>query len=229
VVDSLSHEHESIGGVLEQFEEEVERMSKGDPARAERIKMLAWKKPKMARQRMIQELLQMKVNLIGCFRAKQKLKPVKGSEPIHLGYMPITGDEMIYEFPTRFLVRPGSDGVPSLRSDEPGESEWIRVPEQFRYLFAKPTQITENTGEAMVRWAAGNEAPISTIDPSDILVKLNKLGVANARALALVGRMTVEELTSDDLAILTSKGKAIINKKQTIDQAFPMPEPGSNG
>ena len=36
VVDSLSHEHESIGGVLEQFEEEVERMSKGDPARAER-------------------------------------------------------------------------------------------------------------------------------------------------------------------------------------------------
>jgi len=225
IVDSFSHEHESIGGVLEQFEEELERLSHGDQARAERVKMLAWKKPKMARRRMLNEMLQMPISVIGCFRAKEKLKLVRGQEPTHLGYMPITGDDMIFEFPTRCLLGPRSDGNPCWNTDEPGEREWTRLPGQFRHLFEKPRSLDEDIGEAMAVWAAGG---LQNASP-DVLAKLEKLGVAPSRALAFVGRSTAADMNSDDIAILISKGKAIRDKKLSVDEAFPAQEPGSSG
>jgi hypothetical protein len=155
IIDQFSSEHDGVGGMLEQFEEELERLSKGDQARAERVKMLAWKRPKMARRKMTNELLQMPVSIIGCFRTKTKLKLQRGQDPVPLGYMPITGDELIFEFPLRLLLKNGSNGVPDLDPQEVGEREWTRVP-QFCRGFIRPGEpLSEAVGEGLARWAEG--------------------------------------------------------------------------
>lgn len=154
IVDSFSHEHESIGGVLEQFEEELERLSGGDYKKAERVQMLAWKRPKMARRQMINTLLQARVSIIGCFRTKEKLKLEKGQDPEKLGSMPITGSEFIYEFPLRLLLNPGSDGCPQVPEKE-GEKSWVRVPSYFRDFIKPGSQLTEDIGQKIAQWEAG--------------------------------------------------------------------------
>lgn len=159
IVDSMSHEHEGPGGVLEMHAAEVQRMSRGDAAKAERVKMLAWQKPKSDRRRLINTLLQIPCNFIFCFRAKQKLKLVRGAEPENLGYMPIAGDEFVYEATLKLLMLPGANGVPVLQSGFEGEAAMIKVPGQFRQLFAQPQQLSEDIGEALARWAAGTAAP----------------------------------------------------------------------
>jgi len=164
VIDSFSHEHESLGGVLEQFEEELYRLAGDDYKKAERMTMLAWKKPKMARRRMINGLLQSPVSIIGCFRTGSKMKIEKGEDPQKLGEIPITDKNFIYEFPLRLLLLNGSDGAP--RAPEmPGEKQWVRIPEYFRSFVKPGVQLTEETGQRIAEWAAGGSVHASASAP----------------------------------------------------------------
>lgn len=155
VVDSMSHEHEGPGGVLEMHQAEVERMAKGDWKKAEKVKMLAWQKPKTQRRRLINTLLQLPVNFIFCFRAKPKLKIVPGKDPQQLGFMPIAGEEFVFEMVSNFLLLPGANGKPTVQSNEVGEKMMIKLPEQFRQLVGGDRPLDEKLGEALAKWAAG--------------------------------------------------------------------------
>lgn len=168
IIDSFSHEHESAGGLLEQFEEELDRLSGGDENKANRMKMLAWKKPKAGRRKMINAMLQMKLCVIGCFRTKPGIKLESGKEPQKLGEVPVTGDGLIYEFPLRLLLKAGSEGKPTLDSPEHGERQWIRVPQFFRHLVSKDAQVDERLGEEIAKWASG------TIDENSPYVRIAK-------------------------------------------------------
>lgn len=159
IIDSMSHEHAGSGGMLEQHEAETNRMSGGDYKKAERVKMLAWQKPKSGRRKLINAMLQIDCNFIWCFRAKEKLKLVKGAEPEQLGWMPIAGDEFVYEATLKLLMLPGANGYPVMRSDFEGERAMIKVPTQFRAMFERERQIDEAMGEELARWAAGTAAP----------------------------------------------------------------------
>lgn len=154
IVDSMSHEHEGPGGVLEMHTAEHKRLGG-----KEGTKLLAWSKPKQERRRLINSILQMTANFVFCFRAKEKLKIVKGAEPIHLGYQPISGDEFIYEMTLKCLLLPGANGTPVWRSDMDGERAMIKLPEQFRATFAAAPQLTEDIGQQLATWAAGASAP----------------------------------------------------------------------
>jgi len=162
VIDSMSHEHEGPGGVLEWHGSEVDRMSGGDAAKAERVKMLAWQKPKQARRRLINSIIGMPVNFILCFRAKEKLKIEAGKPPVNVGYAPIAAEEFVYEMTAKLLLFPGSNGVPTLESEYPAERAMIKVPDQFRHIFdlANPPQLTEDIGEQLARWASGTSAGV---------------------------------------------------------------------
>lgn len=160
VIDSMSHEHESIGGVLEMHEREVERLSGGDPSKANRVQMMAWSKPKQERRRMLNAFLQMPAHFIFCFRAKNKLRVVPGKNPESLGLMPIAGEEMIYEMTLNCLLHPQSNGIPTWKSDEIGERMMMKLPDQFRGIFSpdgdgRPPQLSEDIGQKMALWAAG--------------------------------------------------------------------------
>jgi ABC-type oligopeptide transport system ATPase subunit len=160
VVDSMSHEHEGPGGVLEQHAEEVMRQARRDDgtideAKAERVKLGAWSKPKAARRRMINTILQLPVSSIFCFRAKEKLEIKTGQQPKPLGWMPIAGEEFVFEMTINCLMLPKAGGVPTWQSNEVGERATMKLPRQFEALFADQVPLSEDHGETMAKWAQG--------------------------------------------------------------------------
>jgi hypothetical protein len=176
IVDSMSHEHEGPGGVLEMHERELDRMAGNDYGKRDRMTMLAWAKPKGDRRRMINTLLQTNANFIFCFRAKEKIKMVKGKEPEQLGFMPIAGEEFVYEMTVKCLLLPGANGTPTWSSDMPGERMMMKKPEQFLQLFSQARQLDEDIGMSMAQWAAGDAA-----NPEAVAL-LGKYATASTRA-----------------------------------------------
>lgn len=158
VVDSMSHEHEGPGGLLEQHEAEIERISKGDHGKRDGANMLAWARPKAARRQLINTMLQMTIPaMIFCFRAKEKVKLVKNEkgkqEPQNQGWMPIAGEEFIYEMTLNALLLPTSNGKPTWNPDERGERQMVKMPRQFDTMTG---QLDEAMGRRMAEWARGN-------------------------------------------------------------------------
>lgn len=162
IIDSASHEHEGPGGVLEQHDAECDRLVKAWSRGAktvtrDAVQMSAWAKPKADRRRMINTMLQFPVNFVFCFRAKEKLKIVKGKPPQPIGFMPIAAEELVYEMTTNALLLPGASGVPTWQSNDIGSQSMIKLPQQFRALFSgQRGPLDEDAGEAMAKWAAGD-------------------------------------------------------------------------
>lgn len=160
VVDSASHEHEGPGGVLEWHERELDRMAGNDFKKRDRMTFAAWAKPKAARRRLINTVVQLGVNAIFCFRAKEKLKIRRGQEPEYLGWMPISGDEWVFEMTLHCLLYPGSGGVPTWSPEHPGERVMTKLPKQFEdYLLGRRGPIDEEVGRHLAEWAKGGTAP----------------------------------------------------------------------
>ena len=159
IIDSTSHLHEGIGGTLEAHEAELDRIAGNDWNKRERVKMLAWQKPKAELRRFLNTILQLRVNIIFCFRAKEKIKVLRGKEPEHLGFMPIAGDEMVYEMTLNCLLYPASRGVPTWHPHEIGERAMIKLPAQFEEVFAKDQPLSEDIGEKLALWSTGGQKP----------------------------------------------------------------------
>ena len=157
VVDSMTHEHTGPGGYLMTQEAEVERMAGNDYAKRERVKMAGWIKPAALRGRMISGILQLNANMVFCFRAKEKTKPKQGGGIVELGFMPVAGEELLFEMTVNCLLLPKSGGIPSWQSDQVGERQMMKLPEQFKMLFAEHKALDENTGRALAQWAKGGQ------------------------------------------------------------------------
>lgn len=163
IIDSLSHEHEGEGGMIEMHEVEVEKMSKGDADKAERVKMLAWTKPKAARKRLLRSMLAHGTNavFILCFRADEQSKPGKDAQGkakvIQMGFMPIAGKPFVYEATVCALLLPAADGVPTWNPENIGEKLMRKLPEQFKKMFeetqGKP--LGEEHGRKLAEWHKG--------------------------------------------------------------------------
>lgn len=159
IIDSASHCHEGPGGVLEMHDQECERLMKAWRTDSrEKVQTAAWNKPKTEFRRLINSMLQMPVDFILCFRAKEKVKPAKGGQMEELGFMPIVGDELPFELTVNMLLMPSSGGVPEWRPEGKRAGLYLKLPEQFRDIFAKSRPLDEAHGEAMAKWAAGGTA-----------------------------------------------------------------------
>jgi hypothetical protein len=155
IVDSMSHEHEGPGGVLEMHEAETTRLAEAWKCDRAKVQMSAWSKPKQERRRLINSILQMPCNFLFCFRAKQKLKIEKGKDPEQMGFMPIAGEEFVFEMSLNCLLLPNAGGVPTWQSKEIGEKMMIKLPEQFKPMFDKDVPMSEEHGENLAKWASG--------------------------------------------------------------------------
>lgn len=166
IVDSMSHEHEGPGGLLDLQDQEMRRLAGDDYGtwKAERFNMIAWQLPKKNRRRLINRLLQIDANFIFCFRAKETSKPKsvvqengrKKTEIVPMGFMPIAGDEFVFEMTMNALLLPGAGGVPTWNSENVGERMMMKLPEQFRGLMAEPRPLDEKMGVALATWAKGD-------------------------------------------------------------------------
>src|SRR5687768_11473078 len=97
IIDSLSHMHDGPGGLLEYHESELDRLAGDDKKARQRSTWSAWVKPKAAENEFIYTMLGADCHIIACFRAKQKIKVVRGADPIELGWQPIAGERVTFE------------------------------------------------------------------------------------------------------------------------------------
>lgn len=246
VIDSQSHEHEGPGGVLDMHEAELDRIAGNDLAKRERVKYLAWVKPKAERRRLLNSVLQINCNFIFCFRAKEKMKIVRGQEPVPLGFQPIAGEEFVYEMTMNLFLPPRSNGVPDMTPGEVGERMMLKIPQQFIGLVQKGRALDRGFGAALARWAMGEAAVTPALAPivaqaggqggkQALLAELaealtsaygqdrEKRSAALEHAFGTWSRKEIEKLGEDDLR------KGLSALKMNLDPAAHMErEPGED-
>ena len=158
IIDSMSHEHEGEGGLLDAHDAEVKRMSGGDTKKAERVKGFAWVKPKQARRKLVSRVIQARCHVICCFRAKEKVKMAKVDNKmtiVPIGWQPITGDDWPYEMTIMALMDDKRKGVPIISEFDAG-----KLPDGLQERFPTNKRLSEATGIKLAQWAlAGSEAP----------------------------------------------------------------------
>jgi hypothetical protein len=160
VVDSMSHEHEGDGGVLEQHEELVRQLG-------EKNNMTAWNRAKEGRKKLINYIRsQRKCHLIMCFRAEQKTGVAPGGKPVDLGVQLIGWAGWPFEMSMFVMLNRDRRGA-ELRHDTTAGLDQL-LPEG---------QITEKTGEALARWCKsgnGAAAPATNGAPHPVEVWLSE-------------------------------------------------------
>lgn len=153
VIDSMSHEHEGQGGILEWQQEEVTRMAGDDYKKQEQVKFSAWIRPKAAHNKLVNAILQNPVHVIFCFRAKDKLelKKIDGKvKPIEAGWQPICADRLEYEMTMLLVLPPNAKGIPDL------DARATKLQEQHKGIVPPGKQIDEAVGVALAAWANGD-------------------------------------------------------------------------
>jgi energy-coupling factor transporter ATP-binding protein EcfA2 len=149
IIDSLSHEYEGVGGLIEWADECLAAGAKS-PAN--------WKEPKMAHRKMMNRLLQMRCHLIFCLRAEEKMLMKKeggktiivpaSDRPLIERWHPICEKRFMYEMTASFLLLGSAPGVPI-----PVKLEGKHAP-----FFAKNSVLDEAAGEKLAAWADGAPA-----------------------------------------------------------------------
>jgi ABC-type dipeptide/oligopeptide/nickel transport system ATPase subunit len=149
IVDSMSHEHSGPGGVCETHDNLV--ADKG-----QNYTFTAWRVAKIGRKQLITAMTTEFKGccFIFCFRAKDatdfEVKP-----PRKLGWMPISDDDFLFEMTLCALLAPASEGVPTFKSDMSGERQYLKLPGQFKGIFAESAPLSEDIGRRLAEWAKG--------------------------------------------------------------------------
>jgi hypothetical protein len=175
LIDSMTHEHDGEGGVLDQIEAFLEDKCGDDYGKRQSMNFVAQIKPKRARKKLNQRIVQLgHIVFILCYRAEEKIKPRKkgekdpdgGREPESLGWQAVTTSKLPYDMTVRFLLTPGCEGVPVLMPANPAEKLLVKQPEQFKDWFESGKALSEDMGERLALWASGKERP-KPIAPTD--------------------------------------------------------------
>jgi len=162
VIDSMTHEHASEGGVMDRSEKFLEQRCGDDERARDKMFMLSLKAPKLERRKLNTAIVQMGINSIFCYRATDRVKPVQGQGIKHIGWQPETTSPLVYEMAQCFLLPPGSDGRPELNPAENAEKMLTKTPAQFREWFKPGFQLNEDLGQKMAEWARG---PVGAAEP----------------------------------------------------------------
>lgn len=166
LLDTLSDEHIAL---MERVDAHLERMAGDDWKKRERCTMAAHGKAdvKPLRQKFERRLWELSKTcaIVVTYRADEKFTPSTKKdgntkeEDSHTWKLGSTS-KLLYSCTLRWLLKPGSDGVPTLTGANDAERMMIKVPAPFRKLqMAK--QLDETLGEqiALACKAGGTSAP----------------------------------------------------------------------
>ncbi len=158
VVDSFSHEHEGAGGYLDMHEAELDRLAGDNWDKRDSMNMLAWQKPSAERRALGLAVERMGINVIMCFRAKEKIQMVKVQEGgrtktkiLPLGFQPIAGDTFVYMANALAMLPPNSGGIPNW------SAEAAKISKGLEDLFQKGKPLDEETGVRLARYMGGGK------------------------------------------------------------------------
>ena len=184
IVDSMSHEWESEGGILEwanQLEAGVPKPGIENPEAWKKEHWIVrpvkppgqWKEPKRAHKIMVNRFLQCRCHLIFCLRAEEKMKLVQEQgqngktftkvvpaeeRPLNERWEMICEKRFAYEMTASFVLLPGNPGV----------GIPLKLQKQHRPCFPEGEQIGFRSGECLAHWATGTiqTPPPSTAPPT---------------------------------------------------------------
>ena len=178
LLDSMSHEYEGDGGILEWAAEieagtpkpgiESPRTYGGDWYKDWLEKPVTspgnWKEPKSEHKRMMTRLLQSRAHLIFCLRADEKIEIQRvvdertgrkktviiqaKDKPLRDRWSPICEKRFMFEMLTSVVLTP----------DHPGRPIPIKVQEQHLGYFPTDRPISQETGRQLAEWARGGAA-----------------------------------------------------------------------
>lgn len=157
VIDSLSHEYEGEGGVLEMADK---------AAAAGMTTPKNWIAPKLKHKRMMGALLQCRAHLIFCLRAEDKTrieKDAKGKTviispkdiPVKERWVPICEKRFMYEMTASFIFT----------SEEPGVPIPVKLQAQHRGFVSLDRPISTEVGAGFGAWANEGEDSRPAADP----------------------------------------------------------------
>lgn len=143
VIDSMSHEFDGEGGIMEAAEKSG---TKGPGA---------WKNPKMRHKKMMNAFLQVRTHLIFCLRAEERIDMSRRDDRGKIivenaGWMPIQEKRFLYEMTASFTMNPASPGVVDLTLPH-------KVQDQHRMSFLPGQHISAEGGLALAQWARGED------------------------------------------------------------------------
>jgi hypothetical protein len=145
VIDSISHEHEGTGGVLEQHEEIVEKLGAKNT-------MTAWARAKTGRKKLIGYIRsERKCHLVMCFRAERKTGVLPDGKPVDMGIQLIGWQGWRFEMSLFVMLNREKRGTEIEHDTTAGLDQLL-----------PDGQITEATGVALAKWAAGGEKAAGT-------------------------------------------------------------------
>lgn len=130
-------------------------MAGDDYAKREKVKFAAWIKPKAEHNALVQDVLQLNMHTIWCFRAKEKLKLLRVNgkiEPTPQGWQPIITSGFEFEMTSLIVLGLGARGVPDLDA----QASSFREPLDAMVERGKP--LGEDLGRQLAAWAAGKPA-----------------------------------------------------------------------
>lgn len=209
IIDSMSHEHEGVGGVREIHASEIQRLLKKYPnSTEEKQSATAWQEAKRQRRAMINGIIQLPVVVIYCFRAQLKEFPVK------LGWCPIGGREIFYELDAMCMLPPDADGR-AWWGNERGVRDGMKaVPKQFRALFNQGEQLSEDLGESMARWSLGGPVTVyeQILDVMESATTLDELARAVPMVKAAKEAKTITAPEHRGLQELFGRRKVVIER-----------------
>jgi|GEM_PF-639025 len=138
IIDSISHEWEGSGGVLEQAEAIEER--------TKRSGLHCWQKPKAGHKKLMNAALQTRAHLIFCCRVKEKVVQAKGangkSEIVNEGFVVVQEKSFIYEMTVSMMLAEGTH-VPTIQ----------KCPGDLQNAFPEGRKITSDAGAAVRAWS----------------------------------------------------------------------------
>jgi AAA domain-containing protein len=151
VCDSFSHEHVGPGGILDMFNDELQRMTKGDVSKMEQLKYTAWIKPKMEHKHLLQRLWQLNAHIIICCHAEKKLDLVKDKRGRTVpnpdaGLSPVCAPDIPYAMTCSFMLDAKRPGVPT----------WIKHLDKLDGMVDVERPLDEATGARIAAWARGD-------------------------------------------------------------------------
>lgn len=193
IIDSMSHEHEGPGGLLEAHEKELDRMVGPDAPDWKRNSagFAAWQKPKADRRALLQGLTRTNANVIACFRAQEKTKPIKNDkgkmEPTVIGWSAITDQTFVYEMTMCALLLPSAKGVPTWHTEMQAEKAAMKFPGQFDGMIRDGEALCEDHGFALATWAQGGAEPKQKASNIDLDALTAEGGHAAALGMSFLG------------------------------------------
>lgn len=168
IVDSMSHEYDGEGGIID-WADELAAGGMKSPGN--------WKDPKLAHKKLMNALLQMRAHLIFCLRADEKIEIIRenGKTQVRpLGWMPICEKRFMFEMTASFTLTPDRPGFPQYHLPH-------KVQEQHRGMFPEGEPIGERAGEALRAWAAGGAPPAAPVDNTQARVDAMLAEIAEAQ------------------------------------------------